>query len=143
MTDEKIVQALEHWMRNAEEGYKSHLASGGKRNALQEDYIDTMVEALNLINRQKAEIKRLKNKCEDCAGCTEWKCDCSNIRTETIEEFWNNRPEQRNPEQQDKEEFNKGWNACLDSFFEVYEEMEKSNGSERSEAKSQQGSETC
>ena len=39
--------------------------------------------ALDLINRQKAENERLKefasSKCEDCAGCTSWKCDCANI----------------------------------------------------------------
>ena len=44
-------------------------------------------KSLDLINRQQAEIERLKNKCEDCAGCSEWRCDCSNIRNHAIEEF--------------------------------------------------------
>lgn len=33
----------------------------------------------------QAENERLKNKCEDCAGCSAWKCDCSNIRNEFAE----------------------------------------------------------
>lgn len=28
-----------------------------------------------------------KNKCKDCAGCLQWKCDCANIRDEAITEF--------------------------------------------------------
>ena len=40
---------------------------------------------LDLIKRLQAENERLKNKCEDCAGCSEWKCDCSNIRKEFAE----------------------------------------------------------
>lgn len=34
-----------------------------------------------------AEIERLSHHCDDCAGCTQWKCDCSNIRAEAIDEF--------------------------------------------------------
>ena len=29
----------------------------------------------------------MKNKCEDCAGCNQWKCDCSNERAYAIEKF--------------------------------------------------------
>ena len=68
----------------------------------------SLILAVQELNRQKAEIERLKNaykqcawerdtfqsevdvlknKCEDCAGCSEWKCDCSNIRNQAIEEF--------------------------------------------------------
>ena len=57
--------------------------------------------ALDLINRQKAkieelykenarqraEIEKLAHCCDDCAGCTEWICDCSNIRAEPITEL--------------------------------------------------------
>ena len=38
------------------------------------------------------EFKALKEnqcKCEDCAGCTVWKCDCANIRQQAIDEFAN------------------------------------------------------
>ena len=41
----------------------------------------------DFINLQKAEIERLTNKCEDCAGCNQWKCDCSNERAEAVKEF--------------------------------------------------------
>lgn len=36
---------------------------------------------------QQAEIERSKNRCEDCAGCTQWLCDCSNKRAEAIKDF--------------------------------------------------------
>ena len=36
---------------------------------------------------QKKEIERLSHKCEDCAGCVQWNCDCSIIKTEAIKEF--------------------------------------------------------
>ena len=32
-------------------------------------------------------LKENQSKCEDCAGCTNWKCDCANIRTMAIDEF--------------------------------------------------------
>lgn len=50
--------------------------------------LDLRKDAIDLINRQQAEIERLTNKCEDCAGCSEWKCDCSLIKSEAIKEFW-------------------------------------------------------
>ena len=46
-----------------------------------------VTDALKLINRQKAEIERLTNKCEDCGGCTAWVCDCSNIEAAAYEKF--------------------------------------------------------
>lgn len=35
------------------------------------------------------ELKALKDKpkCDECAGCTAWKCDCANIRETVITEF--------------------------------------------------------
>lgn len=45
--------------------------------------------ALDLINRQRAEIEKLTNKCDDCAGCTQWECDCSLIKDELVKEFAN------------------------------------------------------
>ena len=59
--------------------------------------IEKLKNTLDLINRQeeeneslKAEVERLKDfatsKCEDCAGCTSWKCDCSNIKAEAYKE---------------------------------------------------------
>ena len=28
-----------------------------------------------------------EQKCEYCAGCSEWKCDCANIKSEAYKEF--------------------------------------------------------
>ena len=28
-----------------------------------------------------------KPKCDECAGCTTWKCDCANIRDKAIDDF--------------------------------------------------------
>ena len=33
------------------------------------------------------ENESLKHECDNCAGCTQWKFDCSNIRAEAIHEF--------------------------------------------------------
>ena len=40
-------------------------------------------------------------------------------KSETVKEFWNSRPEYLNEQCEGKEEYNKGWNACLDEFFEI------------------------
>ena len=26
-----------------------------------------------------------QNSCKDCAGCTQWLCDCSNVKAETVD----------------------------------------------------------
>ena len=46
-------------------------------NKLREIY-HTDTEAL-VLARQKSEVESTAHKCEDCAGCTQWKCDCSLI----------------------------------------------------------------
>lgn len=63
-------------------------------------------DTLDLINRLQAENKRLiNNKCEDCAGCTQWLCDCSNERAVAIYEYKEkliyeivNRPPEKTPD---------------------------------------------
>ena len=95
MTDEKIIEAL------------VDMASGENLKCAFR-YCNVAHEILDLINRQKteidilirkkdrledeiaeqkAEIERLASKCEDCAGCSAWECDCSNVRAYAIEEF--------------------------------------------------------
>lgn len=44
----------------------------------------------NFLNRQQAEIERLKGcekNCDDCAGCTNYIYDCSLIESEAYKEF--------------------------------------------------------
>ena len=43
-------------------------------------------EAIGTIEEFKA-LKENQRKCEECAGCTEWMCDCANVRDKTIDEF--------------------------------------------------------
>ena len=43
-------------------------------------------EAIGTVEKLKA-LKENQRKCEDCAGCTVWKCDCANERTYAIDEF--------------------------------------------------------
>lgn len=79
MTDNKIIEALDCCrIENCNEC--PHREYYNCREVLVQD-------VFSIINRQKEEIERLQNRCEDCAGCTQWKCDCSNIRTEAIKEF--------------------------------------------------------
>ena len=35
----------------------------------------------------KDRIAELENKCDDCAGCTQWKCDCANIEMHAVKQF--------------------------------------------------------
>ncbi len=44
-------------------------------------------DALALLREKDAEIERLSHQCSECAGCTQWKCDCSIIRADAITEF--------------------------------------------------------
>lgn len=64
-------------------------------NSIQNDFCGVQCEfTKDIIENQateieilKEEIKKLTNKCNDCAGCTQWKCDCSNIEIQAYEKF--------------------------------------------------------
>ena len=43
-------------------------------------------ENIGTVEEFKA-MKENQCKCEDCAGCTVWKCDCANTRQQAIDEF--------------------------------------------------------
>lgn len=94
-------------------------------------------DILNLINRQNAEIERLERKLvayepsinrvlfsqmlleqKEKAEAFEkkWKAE---VKSEAYREFWNSRPERLNEQLEGYEEFNKGWNTCLDEFCEI------------------------
>ena len=109
-TDEQIVKALECCAINCScdgcpANYREHddlCARYIKRLALalinrQKAEIATLTTAVDNSTKeflklhdeyqdQKAEIERLSHKCEDCAGCVQWNCDCSIIKTEAIKE---------------------------------------------------------
>ena len=36
----------------------------------------------------KSEVEKLSHKCDECAGCTQWKCDCANIELEVAREIF-------------------------------------------------------
>ena len=44
--------------------------------------------AIGTVDEFKA-LKENQRKCEDCAGCTAWNCDCANERAYAIDEFAN------------------------------------------------------
>lgn len=85
MTDEQTIKAFEYCMNQNE---CSSCCPYDDDEDTNEGCTSKLVEdVLDLIKRQQAEIERLKPKCEDCAGCSEWKCDCANIKSEAYEEF--------------------------------------------------------
>ena len=59
------------------------------------DVVDMLFQAFEEAEQYRVigtveEFKALKEnqcKCEDCAGCTVWKCDCANTRQQAIDEF--------------------------------------------------------
>ena len=50
---------------------------------------DLMKEEVNIENTNRIDVPKREekqDKCKDCAGCTQWKCDCSNTRAKTIDD---------------------------------------------------------
>ena len=78
-TDEEIIKRLEYVRKNADEGYMTHLENGGEVDKNEEEYIDILCRTLDLINRQKSEIERLKE-------CPNFKT-VEQIKTEAYKEF--------------------------------------------------------
>ena len=86
-TDEEIIKCLQYMRKNADEGYMAHLENGGEVDKNEEEYINILCGTLDLINRQKAEIERLK-ECPKCVyeydgEVTEYcvQGPCSNFKT--------------------------------------------------------------
>ena len=59
-----------------------------EKNALENAHIVDDYQAIGTIEEFKA-LKENQRKCEDCAGCTNWRCDCANERAMAIDEFVN------------------------------------------------------
>ena len=98
-TDEEIINRLEYMRKNADEGYMAHLENGGEVDKNEEEYIDILCGTLDLINRLKSEIERLK-ECPKCVyeydgEITEYcvQSPCPNFKTveqiksEAVKEF--------------------------------------------------------
>lgn len=65
------------------EGYN---AAVEKANEIIEALIAGQESLQKHIKKQSTDVERVTNKCEDCAGCTEWKCECSLIEAQAIED---------------------------------------------------------
>ncbi len=55
-----------------------------------EEEFDMLMAYRNIGTIEEFEaLKENQRKCEDCAGCTTWKCDCANERDKAIDDFAN------------------------------------------------------
>ncbi len=86
-------------------------------------YLDIECERLEKENEsQNAEIERLQKENKQFAYIGKM---YSEIKSEAIKEFWNCRPPRLNEKCVENEEYNKGWNACLDEFWEIRNNLVK------------------
>lgn len=81
MTDNEIIKALEEERAMLDNGYSTYLMYGGKKDAQMEKEIDLISNALDLINRQQAEIERLNGNLFTISNA------CKQRRNEAIKEF--------------------------------------------------------
>ena len=114
ITDDEVVEDLKKWISMSkyisEPVFVQHIL---------------LQRILNIIIRQKAEIERLSVKEKTLkAIINHYERQLKTAKTEARKEFWNNRPERRNEQFEGKEAYNKGWNACLDEFCKILDEME-------------------
>ena len=90
MTDNEIVKALEELRKEQENGYVTALEFGGKRDEAHEWFLDLLGETIDFINRQKAEIERLRDYINDKLSPTAnliRAYDIKNAKAEAIKEF--------------------------------------------------------
>lgn len=76
LTDEEIIKALTEDLIAAINRYSAHLENGGRIDENQEQYIEMLTEIINLINRQRAEIERLKEYIKRCKSGEEYWVKC-------------------------------------------------------------------
>ena len=65
LTDEEIINYVTEILIASTNGYSEHLANGGRIDKSQEQELEMLTEIINIINRQKSEIERLK-ECPKC-----------------------------------------------------------------------------
>lgn len=126
MTDEQIKKALEEYLQKCQ-----NIKYGARQKILVD--ADFLKDVLNFINRQKAEMERLQKSGEEAVSCftqmeSLYKIKCKELevaKSEAIKKFWNCRPERLNEHLEGKEEYNKGWNACLHEFYETKKDLVK------------------
>ena len=123
MTDNDIIKALE-CCRTSACSRCIRLMNGCREASCCR--IGVLNDAIDLINRQKAEIERLQTveyviPARHCGRTQFIRLYIKDIEKKAIQEFWNQRPPHLNPEFKGKEQYNKGWNDCLALFTEEYE----------------------
>lgn len=64
MTYNEIVKALTEFRNTLDDGYSTAIEYGGKRDEWIEKELNLLCDAIDLINRQKAEIERLEKECK-------------------------------------------------------------------------------
>ena len=62
MTDNEIIKAFKDFLNEQVDGYTDHVETGGERYEFIEKELELLKETDNLINRQKAEIERLREE---------------------------------------------------------------------------------
>lgn len=67
--------------------YKGFKRKNKDLNELCERQRISIAESFVKENQLKDRIAELEHKCDDCAGCTQWKCDCANIEMHAVEQF--------------------------------------------------------
>ena len=85
----RLLQNIIHVSDNSDE------CNNVEIDAFHQDAIELAIQALEEIQQHRAigtveefkELKEIRGNCKDCAGCTVWKCDCSNIRAKAIDDF--------------------------------------------------------
>lgn len=48
---------------------------------------ETVKNLLGLFEELQELRKQEHDRCSDCAGCVQWKCDCSNVRQQAVNDF--------------------------------------------------------
>lgn len=83
-TDEEIINYLTEILIASTNGYSEHLANGGRIDKSQEQWLEMLTEIINIINRQKSEIERLKTTIDSFTDIGKL---YSEIKAEAYKEF--------------------------------------------------------
>ena len=88
MTDNEKIKVLEDFIKHKSDGYQTYLAYGGKRDEAQENFLELMESFIEMFNRQKAEIERLRDVVEKTDNAYYQKVDEVRIaKANAIKEF--------------------------------------------------------